>query len=201
MTMAVREALTSAVLVLSLALGASACSGGEEDPPAPGESSVPAQATEDATTFEIQTRTTIGKQVGKLDKGDPRKLSETITGIVQRWFNAAYVGGDYPRSDFHDAFPGFTPGARDRAQQDRLLMTNKGIGARVDDVTPTESRLWLDVLAVRKKAVGVTARFRLKFETSGDYERKVRVHGRLLLSRQEDGWKIFGYDVARGGRA
>lgn len=201
MKTAPREALTSLVLVLLLGLGATACTGGDDASPDPGESTPPAQSTQDATSFEIETRTTIGKQVGRLHPGDPKALVETMTSIVQRWFNAAYVGGEYPRSDFRDAFPGFTPGARDRARRDIDLMSNKGIGQRIDDVTPTQSRVWLDVLGVRKKAVAVTARFRLKFETEGDYERKVRVHGRLLLTRQDGRWRIFGYDVARGGRA
>lgn len=201
MKLAAREALLSAALVLTVALGASGCSGDDDGSPTSGDTTPPAQSTEDATSFDIETRTTIGKQIGALRRADQKRLEETITDVVQRWFNAAYVGGDYPRSDFHDAFPGFTPGARDRARTDRLLMSNKGIGKRIDDVTPTESRIWMDVLAVRQKAVGVTARFELKFETAGDYERRVRVGGRLMLSRQEGGWKIFGYDVARGGRA
>lgn len=193
------EALSSIALVLALAVGATACTGEQDAAPQPHEGA-PAQATEEATTFAIETRATIGRQVGRLDPGDPKALVETVTGLVQKWFNAAYVGGDYPRTDFSDAFPGFTPGARDRARQDLDLMTNKDIGARVEKVTPTESRVWLDVLAVRRKAVAVTARFRLKFETTGDYERRVRVKGRLLLTRQDGGWKIFGYDVSRGDR-
>ena len=193
------RALSGAVLLLALTLGTTSCTG-DDDTPSPGESTAPAQSTEDATEFRIQTVTTIGKQVGRLEKGAPKKLKDAVTEVVQQWFNAAYVGGEWPRSDFGDAYPGFTPGARARAQQDKLVMTNKGIGDKVDGVTPTESRVWVDVLANRKQPVGVTARFRLRFETTGDYERKVRVHGRLLLSKVDGSWKIFGFDVDRGAR-
>lgn len=199
MRTAASEALTGMALALVLGLGATACTSAEDDAQGP-EDSAPAQATQDATSFAIQTRATIGKQVGRLDAGDPKALVETMTGVVQQWFDAAFIGGDYPRSDFSEAFPGFTPGARDAARKDLDLMTNASIGERVDSVTPTESRIWLDVLAVRKKAVAVTARFRLKFETTGTYERRVRVHGRLMLTRQDGGWRIFGYDVSKGDR-
>lgn len=201
MNLAPRPTLPSLLLVLCLALGTSACTSDRDSPDTPAESSAAAQPTNDGRTFEIETRTTLGKVVGRLGKGDRRRLQETITGVVQRWFNAAYVGGDYPRSDFRDAFPGFTPGARDEARRDKVLLTNKGIGSRIDDVTPTQSRLWLDVLAVGKRPAGVTARFLLKFRTDGDLTRRVRVKGRLMLTRQESGWRIFGYDVAKGGRA
>jgi len=201
MNFAPRPALLSVALVLCLALGTGACTGDDDSPATPGESSAAPQATDDGKSFEIETRTTLGKVAGRLARKHRQRLPGTITEVVQRWFNAAYVGGDYPRSDFSDAYPGFTPGARDEARQDRVLLTNKGIGSRIDDVSPTLSRVWLDVLAVRKRPVGVTARFLLKFRTQGDLTRRVRVKGRLMLTKQESGWRIFGYDVAKGGRA
>lgn len=201
MDLPLRPTLRSVVLVLCLALGTSACTGDADRPDTPAESSAAPQTTDDGAAFEIETRTTLGKVVGRLAKKDRQRLPDTITDVVQRWFNAAYVGGNYPRSDFSDAYPGFTPGARDEARRDRTLMTNKGIGSRIDDVTPTLSRVWVDVLAVGKRPAGVTARFLLKFRTEGDLTRRIRVKGRLLLTRQESGWRIFGYDVAKGGRA
>ena len=50
-------------------------------------------------------------------------------------------------------------------------------------------------LAVRGRAVGMTARFVLDFATTGELQRKVDVRGRLLLTRTDNGWKVFGYDV------
>ena len=47
-------------------------------------------------------------------------------------------------------------------------MSNAGIGERITDVTPTRSRIWIDVLSPSKRAVGVTARFELRFRTEGD---------------------------------
>ncbi len=191
-----RAALASVSMLLALSLTATACSGddGSDD----GGSELPSG---DPAAFAIETRTTIGKVEGRLAKRDRRQLANSITDVVQRWFNKAYVAGEYPRTDFHDAFPGFTPGARDAAHKDRALMSNQVIGRRISAVTPKQSRLWLDVLAVRKRPVAVTARFRLAFRTEGDLSRRVGVRGRLMLTRANSGWRIFGYDVARGSTA
>lgn len=196
MKMASRPALAAASMLLCLSLGATACSddsaGGDAGSQAPLPSGDPA-------TFQIETTTTIGQVVGRLPKHDRKRLSESITPVVQRWFNAAYVGGDYPRNDFRDAFPGFTAGARTEARHDLELMSNDSIGDKISGVTPKASEIALDVLAVRKKAVAVTARFRLAFKTQGDLERRVGVRGRLLLTRAKPGWRIFAYHVAKTG--
>lgn len=200
MTHPFRSALLGVLLALSLALGTVACSG--DDEPDPGaESSAPGQETDFGREFEIETVTTVGRVVGRLPRRDLKRLEEKVTGLVQRWFNAAFVGGDYPRSNFRTAFPGFTAGARAEARRDQKLLTNRGLGSRIDGVTPTASRIRLDVLAVHRRAVGATARFLLKFRTEGDVKRKVRVQGRLMLTRDRAGWRIFGYDVAKGDRA
>jgi hypothetical protein len=193
-----RRARASAAVLLLLALAATSCSGDDSDsdePPA-------AQSTADGSSFEIETVAEVGNVTGKLPKADRQRLVNGVTAVVQRWFNAAYVGGDYPRSDFKDAFPGFTPGAKTRAHGDQDLLTNKSIGAKVEDVTPTKSRVWVDVLAPNKHAAGVTTRFQLEFKTEGDYARKVSVHGRLLMTRQPGkGWRIFAYDVSKSSKA
>ena len=199
MRLAPRPALAAVALLLFVSLGASGCSGDEEAPSGESSSSAPPLPTEDPSEFQIQTHTTSGQVVGRLSKADRKRLPDKITDVVQRWFNAAYVGGDYPRKSFGDSFPGFTPGARQEAARDRGLLTNKTIGARIDGVTPTRSRLILDVLTVRKRPVAVTARFRLGFKTEGP-ARVYRVQGSLRLTHRESGWKIFAYRVSKEGR-
>jgi hypothetical protein len=198
MYLASRPALAAASMLLCLSLGATACSddssGGGDD-----TSSQPPLPSGEPSTFEIETRTTMGRVVGKLPQKERKQLAGAITPVVQRWFNAAYVGGDYPRKNFQDAFPGFTSGARHEALGDRKLMSNRDIGDRIDGVTPKASRIWVDVLAVGKGPVAVTARFHLAFRTQGDLERKVIVHGRLMLTRSKTGWRIFAYHVAKNG--
>ena len=53
------------------------------------------------------------------------------------------------------------------------------------------------MLAVKGRPSGATARFVLRFATSGDVQRKVEVRGRLFLTPGTDGWRIFGYDVTK----
>ena len=197
MKLASRPALAAASMLLCLSLGATACS----DDSAGGDdaASQPPLPSGDPATFQIVTTTTMGQVVGRLSRHDRKRLSASITPVVQRWFNAAYVGGDYPRRNFRDAFPGFTPGARTAARHDLDLMSNDRIGARISGVTPKVSQIWLDVLAVRKRAVAVTARFHLAFKTQGDLVRRVGVRGRLLLTRAQPGWRIFAYHVAKTG--
>lgn len=199
MTLLGRPALVGLVLLLCLGLGLSGCSG-DDDPPGSAESSAPPLPSGDPEKFQIETVTTWGEVVGRMDKDRRRGVERAVTRLVQGWFNAAYVGGDYPRSSFQDAFPGFTPGARERAFRDRFLLTNQRIGKRITGVTPTTSRIRLDALTARRRPVAVTARFALGFRTQGDLARKVRVSGRLLLTRKPAGWRIFAYDVTKGGR-
>jgi hypothetical protein len=196
MKMASRPALATASMALCLSLGATACS---DDSGGDDTSSQPPLPSGKPTTFKIETTTTIGRVVGRLPKHRQKVLARSVTPVVQRWFNAAYVGGDYPRKDFKDAFPGFTPGARDLAFRDRKLMSNRAIGERIDGVTPKASAIRLDVLAVHKHPAAVTARFRLAFKTEGDLVKRVNVHGRVLLTRAKPGWRIFAYHVAKSG--
>ena len=57
------------------------------------------------------------------------------------------------------------------------------------------------MLAPRGKAAGVTARFVLRFRTTGDVTKTVTVSGRLFLTQSAGGaWQIFGYDVAKGSQ-
>ncbi len=199
MKQAGRAARAGVAVLLFLALVTTSCSG---DDGSDSESPEPAQSTASGSTFAIETETTVEQVVGRLSRPDRKRLARSVTQVAQRWFNAAYVAGDYPRSDFGDAFPGFTRRARADAERDKVLMTNKPIGSRIDGVTPTRSRVRIDVLSPKKRAVAVTARFRLGFRTEGDLVRDVTVQGRLLLTRQPgSGWKIFGYHVAKSSQA
>lgn len=196
-----RSRISSAALVLCLALGTGACSGDEEPASSDESPSASPQVTEEAGEFAVETRTSIGVVAGKLGKDQRRRAEQAVTDLVQRWFNQAYVGGEWPRRGFREAFPGFTRGARAKAVRDVELLTNKPLGERVEAVTPTASRITLDLLAAGGRPVAGTARFRLAFETEGKVQRNVVVSGRLMLTRLESGWRIFGYDVTKGDRA
>lgn len=181
----------AALLALTLTIGA--CSGDSEEPDQP-----PAASGSRATEPAVETVVTWGKVTGTLPRDARRRLADQVRQVVDGWARAAYLGGDYPRRDFSDSWPGFTSGAKELAHRDRALMSNEDIGDRIDGVEARRSRVRLDVLAVKKHAVGVTARVLLGFHTTGKVERDVRVQGRLYLTHTPRGWQVFGYDVTKG---
>jgi hypothetical protein len=155
--------------------------------------------SEDGADFDAATVTRVGKVTGRLSKDARASVVKRVTPVVQGYVAAAY-GGSYPRSSFDDALADFTRVAQQQAQRDLGLLTNRALGASVDDVVPLKSRIDLDILGVKGHAAGVTARFTLRFRTEGDRRRHVRVDGRLLLTHTDAGWKVFAYHVSKGVR-
>jgi hypothetical protein len=188
-----RPAAAATALLLALALGAAGCSGDDGDDPAARGSASPSTAPP-----PVRTKTSLGTVTGHLAGKARQRVVAQAGHVVDGWFDAAYVGGHYPRHDFGDAFPLFTTGARAQAHADQALMTNRTLGPSVEDVTATRRRVRVDVLAVRHRAVGLTARFALDFRTTGRTEREIEVGGRLMLTHTGDGWRVFAYDVHKG---
>lgn len=197
MTTSVRRAYVAGLAGLAVALGLTlgGCSGDEDESDDPGAVASTPGAPEAPA---VETVVEIGRVTGRLPREARERLADQVGVVVDGWTEAAYLGGDYPRRDFSDSWPGFTAGAQEEARRDRALMSNEDIGERIDGVTVRRSRVHIDVLAVRQRAVGVTARVLLGFRTSGELEQVVRVEGRLYLTHTERGWRVFGYDVTKG---
>ena len=193
MTRRARRAGGAAAAALLLAAATGACSGSDDEPGA-----TPSTGSSEATDQPVRTQVSYGKVTGNLRAGSRDRLAQQVGQVVSRWTDAAYLGGDYPRRDFADSWPGFTAGAQREAHGDRALMSNEDIGDRIDGVVPHKSVVRLDVLAVKKHPVGVTAHVYLGFGTTGDVEKEVRVKGRLFLTHTDGGWKVFGYDMTKG---
>jgi hypothetical protein len=194
MTRAARRAAAATALVLGVALATAGCTGSEDS--SDGSPTAP-QAS--ATEREAVPQVSLGKVTGKLPAAEGDRLVSDVGDLVAGWVDAAYLGGTYPRRDFSDAWPGFTKGAQAEAHQDRGLMSNEDIGDKIDGIDPHKVVVRLDVLAVKKRPVGVTAHVYLGFGTTGDLEKQVRVKGRLFLTRDDGGdWQVFGYDVTKG---
>jgi hypothetical protein len=179
-----------------VALGTGACNDGDGSNAAVPEDGPSASAS--ATEHAVETQVSFGSLTGKLPPDVRQRLSSQVGDVVDGWVDAAYVGGDYPRRDFSESWPGFTAGAQAEAHRDRALMSNEDIGDKIDGVDLHKTTVKLDVLAVKQHPVGVTARVYLGFGTTGDLEREVRVKGRLFLTHSDRGWQVFGYDVTKG---
>ena len=193
MTRRARRAGGAAAAALLLAAATGACSGSDDEPGA-----TPSSGSSEATDQPVRTQVSYGKVTGNLPAGSRDRLAQQVGQVVSRWTEAAYLGGDYPRRDFADSWPGFTAGAQREAHGDRALMSNEDIGDRIDGIVPHKSVVRLDVLAVKKRPVGITAHVYLGFGTTGDVEKEVRVKGRLFLTHTDGGWKVFGYDMTKG---
>ena len=149
-------------------------------------------------------RVRVTRVAGSLSDRDREVLAGRVGHVVTDYFDAAFLGGDYPRSSFGDAFDTFSAGAAVRADANRDLLTNRVLGPTTQSIEVRRRTAYLSVLAPHKVAAGVTARVHLRFVADrGDAPAKrVDVTGRLLLTRKAsgDGWKIFGYDLDRRNR-
>jgi hypothetical protein len=194
---------TAAVgLAAAAALMIGGCGGSDSSTPSAGSPS------SSIANPPLATVVTIGKVAGTVQKPNRQRfqhqaghLRADVGKAVDAWFDGGFVGVDYPTTDFPDAFTTFTAQARVDAMKQPALMTTGRLGAHIDGVTTVKRSVALDVLAPRGKAAGVTARFVLRFRTSGDVTKQVTVSGRLFLTRSAGGaWRIFGYDVAKGSK-
>ena len=193
------RATRAAVVALVLSVAVAGCTGDKPvahrsaSPSPASSSSAPAPASVPLTVQVTHVHGTLSKKSAASVEGNVRK---TIAAYVA----GAFLGGDYPRSDFRAAFTSFTPGVRARAARDAALLTNATYGASTESVRATHGTAYLSVLSPFKVAAGITANVDLVFrvERKDQPAEQVRLNGRLLLTRNKtNGWSIFGYDLAR----
>lgn len=175
-------------------MGVAGCTEDAADRPSdsPSESAKPEVAP-------AQTKAALGVVSGKynLVKDGPRLLRKVQT-VVDGWIDAAYVEGTYPRTDFANAFPGFTKGAAASARTDEALTSNAAIGSQIDSVNPRKRAIKVDVVARDGTAFGVTARINLVLKIDGEIDRRDTISGDLYLIYARGGWQVFGYELERG---
>ena len=187
------------LLALVLPLTVTSCRA-DSDPSAAPERLSREDARVTLASHPVETSTRIHRVFGRLPERRRKAVRRQVGEVVDRWWEAAYLGGTYPRSSFPDAFPGFTDGAERLARRDKALLTNRTGGPRIDSVTPKHRTVSLDILAAGKRARSVTAHVVLRFQTSGDKAGTTVVRGRLFLTHKRGAWRIFGYDISKGAR-
>lgn len=190
--------LAAPLLVLLVSL-TTACQSTAEPSAAP-ERLSRADSRATLTSHPASTRTSIHRVFGRLPDARRKAVRKQVGAVVDRWWEAAYLGGTYPRSGFPSAFPGFTDAAEVRARGDKALLTNRTGGPRIDSVTARKRIVALDILATGRQARTVTAHVLLTFDTTGSKTGTTTVRGRLFLTRKRGAWRIFGYDIAKGAR-
>jgi hypothetical protein len=190
----------AAALACTLLVGVTGGCTGDSDEPAttpPSSASTGTGATLDAKPVSVEVDVT--RVAGTLSKHRRTALEHGVAKTVSAYFDAAFLSGRYPRAGFADAFRMFTNGAVRQARKDRDLLTNHRIGATTEQVVPKKQAVRLSVLAPYKVAAGVTGRVDLRYiaERGDRPAQKVRVTGELYLTHKKNGWRIFGYHVAR----
>ena len=206
----VRRRLTGTALAVVLLGGAVACSDGDGDgagaAPRSASTASPsasAPSVRPGERLEPLGPVRLGQVVGGLDRDRRRQVLREVGTVTDDWLRAAYLAGPWPRRDFSRAWPRFTPAAERLARADRALTSNADLGRRVTDVVPRSRRIDVDVLVARGWAQAATARVRLAFRAEqrrGPASRGYVVHGRLLLTHGDAGWRVFGYDLSKGAR-
>lgn len=181
-------AVLLALLVVLVLASCSSDDKGDE----PGPDAAPEQS---GSTVTMTSR--VGTVTGSLKPKVRKRVVARVAERVDRWFDAAWLDGDYPRKQMKHAWPGFTKGLAVQARKDRSETTNARLAPKIDGVTAVRKRVSVDILAVKGRAVGSTARFLLAFDTQGDVERRVKVRGHLSLTPGKSGWRVFAYDVRR----
>jgi hypothetical protein len=136
---------------------------------------------------------------GRLSPPFRRRVAGEVSGLVERYVDAAFVEGARGRA----AYPGFTPAARKLAVRDRGVLGSAGLGG--GSLTPRSGSARVTVLSPGRRPVGATARVRIRLRQEGPAGarrgRDVVLRGRLVLTPTERGWRVFGYDLARSRTA
>jgi hypothetical protein len=194
--------LAAGLLVVLVASGCTSDEGasgpGAEAPPLP-DRSVGSSATLEPRPVPMDVR--VARVAGsRLRKSQRREVEDQAVRVLSEYFDRAFLGGGYPRTDYPRAFAGFTPGARRAARRDVVHLTNGPAGGAITGAVARRKWVRLDVFSPRDTVAGMTARFHLVFVATRERgaDQRVTVQGRLQMNRSADGpWQIFGYDVRR----
>lgn len=198
---------TAAVLVAGcLLFSTTACTGDSESAASPSPSPSPSRSQPGSSSASapvaasVPLRVEVTHVAGRLAYRDRRALRARVGATVSAYVRAAFLGGDYPRTDFGGSFGAFTSGVEKQARGDRDLLTNQVFGATTRSVRATRRTAYVSVLAPRAEVAGVTVAVDLVFVVDRGDQPAQRSHltGRLLLTREKSGWwAIFGYDLDR----
>ena len=176
------------------------CTGDPEPAAKPSPSSSPTASATPPAPASVPLKVVVTRVSGKLPEKSRPALEANVGKAISAYVDGAFLAGEYPRSDFGDAFGAFTSGAAGDARRDADLLTNRELGPSTESVRATRRTAYLSVLAPYKVAAGVTAKVDLVFvvDRGDDTAQRVRLAGRLLLTRNKsNGWSIFGYDLHR----
>ena len=112
-----------AILVSGFASG---CSGDDKES---ADKSEPSES-ESSAAPEMVTEFSLGAIAGKLDADQRQVVQDDVTAVVEEYTDWAFLGGDYPRTDWEFPAPNATERTSRRLERDVLVATNADIGGR-----------------------------------------------------------------------
>lgn len=190
-----RRALVAVPASLALGLALTGCVGGSAEDESPRSSASEERGASPQVRTTLDVRTTVSRVQGGLSRSQRARLEERAGRLLSDYLSAAFLHRR-PGNGYAEAFPGFTPGARELALRD-VDITADGAYAKARDVQPRGAVAFVSVVAPDGRPAGATARVLMKLDVSeAGGNRVVQLRGRLLLTPADAGWRIFGYDLA-----
>jgi hypothetical protein len=178
----------------ALLLLVTACSASPDTPPAAGVAQpegstavlVHGSESRDAAP-RLVLRSGVTRVAGHLSDVRRERVARRVRATVEAYLDGAFAAGD------EGPFDGFQAGLRRAARADERVLVGPAAPAAV-----TRAAAWLSVAAPEGRPAGVTARLRV--DHGGRGGAAATLTGRLLLTRADGDWQVFGYDLARSGQ-
>jgi hypothetical protein len=190
-----RRRLAVPAVALALLVGGCSDDGDDEGPaPEPADQAASTTLRQRPAALDVE----IARLAGALPKAEARQINQRLGRVVATWFNGGFVDGDYPRKNF-DGYASFTKGAARLARQSAGVTTNAQLGPQWVDAVPTRQRVRLFVFAPGHRPSGATAEVELVLlgvDKAGSTA-ELAVTGKLYLTKNTTGWRIFGFDLHR----
>ncbi len=141
----------------------------------------------------------IGAMKGGVEKQRRDGIRKAAAKPIESWMQAAFLAGKYPHSSFPGAYAGWTAQAAQFAMRDKGVTTNAALGKDLIGLVADQRTARLYVFADRGVTGGTTANVRMMLtgEKSNGNLTKFVISGKLYLTRKENTWRIFGYDLDR----
>lgn len=185
---------TSAVgVAVALVAAATACTGDSagEPTPSPESSSAPIlQVRPGPLTVRLTPPVR-----GQLAPGSRNNLRASLRRALGSWMSSGFGAG----TDSSDAFVAYTPGAAGLARRQAAVTTTTRLEPELVETVPTRRQARVSVLAAGGRAVGASADVVLVVvgAHADGSSIEVVVRGDLELTPTSDGWKVFGFELAR----
>ena len=129
-------------------------------------------------------RSRVTRVAGELSDVRRERVARQARAVVRGYLDGAFAGQDGP-------FEGFVAELRRATRADEQVLVGDG------ETEVVRARAWFAVAAPHGRPVGLTARLAVELADPDRGAAATALTRRLLMTRVEGKWRVFGYDVAR----